>query len=70
MTDGVIVILCILGLAIQFGLIVGAIYAAIQREKKYVKIQSLLLAMMAKKQGIDDEEIRIVFRTERIPVPF
>lgn len=70
MTDGIIVLLCVVGLAIYFGLMVGAIYAATQNEKKYIKIQSRILAMMAKKQGIDEEDIRRVFRTERMPVPF
>lgn len=70
MTDGIIFLLCLVSLLAFFGIMVGAIYAATQREKKYVKIQAVILAMMAKKQGIDDEEIRRVFRTERVPVPF
>jgi len=67
MTDGIIVVLCLLGLGIFFGIIVGAIYAATQNEKKYIKIQTALLAKMALKQGVDEEEIRRLFRTERIP---
>lgn len=70
MTVGTIIFLSVIGVGIYFGLLVGVIYAATQREKKYIKIQSKILAMMAKKQGIDDEEIRRVFRTERMPVPF
>lgn len=70
MSTEIIILLIVVGLLIQFGLIYGAIILATERVHKYLKIQSRLLAMKAKKEGTDDEEIRRVFRTERIPVPF
>lgn len=68
MTTAVIILLIALGLLIQFGLIYGAIMLATEKERKLVKIQTAILANMAMKQGVREQDIKTLFVAERVKI--
>lgn len=68
MTTGLIIFLFALGLLIQFGLIYGAIMLATEKERKLVKIQTAILANMAIKQGVSEQDIKTLFVAEKLKI--
>lgn len=68
MSAGIIILLIALGLLLQFGLIYWAIMLATERERKLIKIQTRILSKMAKKQGIDPQDIDDLYIIERLKI--
>lgn len=64
----VIILLIALGLLIQFGLIYGAIMLATEKERKLLKIQTAILANMAMKQGVNEQDIKTLFVAEKLRI--
>lgn len=64
----VIVLLIALGLLIQFGLIYAAIILATEKERKLVKIQTAILANIAMKQGVSEQDIKTLFVAEKLKI--
>lgn len=64
----VIILLIIIGLLIQFGLIYAAIRLATERERKLIKIQTALLANIAMKSGVSEQDIKTLFVAEKLKI--
>jgi len=64
----VTILLILLGLMIQFALIIVAIRLATEKERKYHKIQTALFASLARKAGINEQEIADLFIKEKLRI--
>lgn len=66
--SGLIIFLSIVGLILYYVLFYLIIRLAFEKENKYQKIQTAILAKIAKKAGVPENDIDDLFRIEKIRI--
>lgn len=68
MSIGIALLLSLIGLLAHFGLLILAIRLASEKERKFIKIQTAIMAKMAQQSGISKQDIDELFIKEKLRI--